>query len=84
MIKTLIGLVIILVSVIVIGYLVANYFDKSEVVERAMEEAEESESEIQQTLVECRNVLANAGIDPVACDRRAEQARQQIIKSLKQ
>jgi hypothetical protein len=82
MIKTIIGLAIILVSVIVIGYLVANYFDKSEVVERAMEEAEESEREIQQTLLECRNVLTNAGVDPVACDRRAEQARQQIIESL--
>jgi hypothetical protein len=47
-----------------------------------MEEAEESEREIQQTLVECRNVLTNAGIDPLACDRRAEQARQQIIETL--
>jgi hypothetical protein len=84
MIKTIIGLVIILVSVIVMGYLVANYYNKSEVVERAMEEAEGSEREIQQTLVECRNVLTNTGIDPVACDRRAEQARQQIIESLNQ
>jgi hypothetical protein len=91
MIKAIIGIVIILVSVVLIGYLVANYFDKSASFQRAMEEAEESQIEILQTLVECRNALMKAGMDPVSCDRRTEQAQQQnqrtprsIVITLKQ
>jgi hypothetical protein len=64
MIKAIIGIVIILISVVIIGYLVADYFDKSAEIERAMMEAEESQREIKQTLVECRNALTKAGMDP--------------------
>ena len=81
MIKVLL-IAITLVSVIIIGYSVVDYVDKSEEVEEAITEAEEQQEELQQKLVECRNTLINAGMNPMACDRRAEQAQQQIIESL--
>jgi Flp pilus assembly protein CpaB len=82
--KSIIVIAIIIIAVVIIGYLVASYFDRSAVVERAMEEAEESEIEIQQALIECRNTLTNAGMDPIPCNQRAEQARQQINEFLNQ